>query len=157
VVAKFTCKIQLAKHDPDEDIDKGEVDFQQFCVGFDSVDWEFEADRLQFLGRTWPAIGVTNHANGAVLWTSAYRPLPPDFLDEDEFRANMAIWFTIRLDNPPNPPEITSFVTGKELADSYFETCNDGEIVELFELFFKDDYEALYESLYSMDIVNVSD
>ena len=156
-MAKFTCKIQLAKHDFDETIDKGEVDFQQFKSEFNAIDWDFEADRLQFLDKTWPTIGVTNSENGAVLWTSAYRPLPPDFLDRDEFRHNMGIWFTARLNDPPNPPEITNFKTGRELADCHFETYIEGEIEDLFKLFFEDDYEALYESLYSMDMCEFDD
>lgn len=154
---KFTCKVQLAKHEVDEIIDKGDVDFQQFWVEFKAIDWEFEADRLQFLGKTWPAIGVTNNVIGAVLWVSAYRPLPPDFLDEDEFRHNMPIWFIVRLDNPPNPPEITSLEAGKSLADCYFETYEESEIEGLFQRFFKDEYESLYESLYSLGVVIVDD
>lgn len=154
---KFTCKLQLAKHEIDEMIDKGEVDFQQFQYEFNAIDWDFEADRLQFLDRTWPTIGVTNHENGTVLWTSAYRPLPPEFLDEDEFRHNMPVWFTVKLDNPPNPPEITSFNTGKQLADCYFQTYVPEEIEDLFEHFFNKDYEMLYESLYSMNVLQADD
>lgn len=151
--SKFTCKVQLAKHDLDEVIDKGEVDFRQFLTEFKAVDWVFEADRLQFLNKTEPAIGVTNHLSGAVLRTSPYRPLPPDFLDEDEFRHFMAVWFLVRLDNPPNPPEITRFDTGESLSDCNFETCDMDEVADLFELFFNDDYGSLYESLYSMELV----
>ena len=71
---KFTAKLQLAKHAEDEFIDLGEVDCQGFLKEFDRVDWEFEADRYQFLQKTWPAIGVTNNDNGATLWASPYRP-----------------------------------------------------------------------------------
>jgi hypothetical protein len=151
----FTCKLQLAKHGLDETIDKGEVDFQQFRAQFNAVDWEFEADRLQFLQKTWPAIGVTNNESGAVLWTSAYRPLPPEFLDEDKFRQNMAIWFIVRLDYPPNPPEITRLDSGEELFECYFTTVNPGEIEDLFSLFFESDYDSLYESLFSMGVAQV--
>ena len=156
-MAKFVGKLQLAKHDMDDFVDLGEMDLRKFIAEFSAVDWEFEADRLQFLDRTWPSIGVINSENGAVLWTAAYRPLPPDFLDEDEFRSNMAIWFTVKLDNPPNPPEITDLKTGRMLANCHFETYEDGLIDELFEFFFEDDYDALYEQLYSMDIVADSD
>ena len=140
----FTCKVQLAKHRLDEVTDLGGVDYRGFVNEFRRVDWEFEADRLQFLKQTSPAIGVTNHDSGTVLWTSPYRPLPPDFLEEDEFRHNMAIWFIVRLDNPPDPPKITEFESGKLLADCYFESYKMGEIEDLFELFFADDYESLY-------------
>ena len=154
---KFTCKIQLAKHEVDETIDKGEVDFRQFRSEFRAIDWEFEADRLRFLDRTWPAIGVTNNTNDAVLWVSAYRPLPPEFLDQDKFRQNMAIWFIVRLDNPPDPPEIVNLESGMNLADCYFETHDDHEVESLFELFLEDDYDSLYESLYSLRVAAVED
>jgi len=155
--SRFTCKLQLAKHDPDETIDKGEVGFQEFRSEFNAVDWEFEADRLQFLGKTWPTIGVTNHNDGAVLWTSAYRPLPPDFLDKEEFRQNMEIWFIVRLDNPPSPPEISRFDSGTSFRDCHFETYKPGEIEDLFELFLNENYDALYEKLYSMQVIQVAD
>jgi len=151
----FTCKLQLAKHALDETIDKGEVDLRQFLAEFNAIDWEFEADRLQFLGGTWPSIGVTNNDNAAVLWTSAYRPLPPDFLDQDKFRRNMSIWFIVRLDQPPNPPEITRLDSGEYLSECYFETHNPGEIEDLFGLFFKSDYDSLYELLFSMRVARV--
>lgn len=90
----FLCKLQLAKHDLDEVVELGTVDYERFLQEFRGIDWEFEADRLQFLQKTWPAIGVTNSVNDAVLWSSAYRPLPPDFLAEDSFRQNMEVWHT---------------------------------------------------------------
>jgi hypothetical protein len=139
----------------DEVIEIGEVDLAGFLAEFHRVDWEFEADRLQFLQKTMPAIGVTNHANGAILWTSPYRPLPPDFLDEDEFRRNMAIWYVVRLDNPPDPPAVTELKTGKQLSDCYFETYEDYEIERLFEWFFADDYKSIYASLYSMRVAEI--
>lgn len=154
---KFTCKLQLAKHDLDEVIEFGSVDFQSFLNELNKVDWEFEADRLQFLNKTSPAIGITNHDNNAVLWLSPYRPLPPDFLDEDEFRHNMAIWFLVKLDNPPNPPEITDFESSRLLEECYFESYDMAGIEDLFGLFLADDYQSLYESLYSMQVARFVD
>jgi hypothetical protein len=147
--------LQLAKHELDEVIDLGEVDLPGFLAKFRETDWEFEADRLQFLQTTSPAIGVTNHENGAILWTSPYRPLPTDFLDEDNFRHNMAVWYVVRLDNPPSPPEITELKTGKPLADCYFESYEEHRVEELFEFFFADDYESIYTTLYSMQIAEI--
>ena len=157
MTSKFTCKVQLAKHDMDEVIDIGEVDFSQFLREINGVDWEFESDRLQFLNKTSPAIGVTNCENGAVLWTSPYRPLPPAFLDKDEFRRNMGIWFVIKLDSPPSPPEIINLESRRSLSECYFETYDQGEVESLFELFFEDHYESLYESLYSLRVCSVDD
>jgi hypothetical protein len=144
--------LQLAKHQPDEYLDIGALSFPEFIKKFRSVDWEFEADRLRFLKATSPAIGVTNHNNSAVLWTSPYRPPPPDFLDEAEFRHNMAIWYIVRLDNPPDPPKVTQLQSGRPLADCCFETYEEHLVEELFEHFFADDYASIYGKLYSMDI-----
>ena len=158
MTSKFTCKVQLAKHDLDEVIDIGEVDYRQFLREINAVDWEFESDRLQFLNKTSPAIGVTNSENGAVLWMSPYRPLPPAFLGEEEFRHNMAIWFVIKLDSPPSPPEIIELESRRNLSECFFcETCDQGEIESLFEHFFEDHYESLYQSLYSLSVCNVDD
>jgi hypothetical protein len=148
----FTCYLQLAKHDLNEIVNLGQVTYEQFLKKFRQIDWEFEADRLQFLRRTWPAISVTNEENGAILWSSAYRPLPPDCLDEDSFRHSMAIWHTAKLDNPPNPPDVTRFDSRGPLVDCYFETFEPGVIEDLFRLFFRNDYEGLYKRLFSLDV-----
>jgi hypothetical protein len=155
--SRFTCKIQLAKHEIDQTIDLGAVNFAGFRKAFRDIDWEFEADRLQFLDRTWPSIGVSNEDDGTLLWTSAYRPLPPEFLDRDEFRRNMAVSFVVRLENPPNPPETYDLTSGVNLADCYFETCEDHLIERLFELFFDYDFESLYPLLYSMQVIHLND
>lgn len=153
----FSCNFQLAKNRLDEVTEKGELDFQQFKEVLASIDWEFESDRLQFLNKTWPSIAVTNCASEARLWMTAYRPLPPDFLDTDEFRSNMAVWFIVRLDNPPDQPNIVDLSSRKALSECYFETWNLGEIEELFRDFFRNDYDSLYESLYSMKVAEVDD
>lgn len=155
--AKFLCKIQLAKDQPHEFTEKGEVSYEQFLVILASVDWEFESDRFQFLKRTWPTIAVTNQVTGATLRMSAYRPLPPDFLNKDEFRRNMAIWFVTKLDCPPYEPEIVESLGRKKYSDCYFETYDMSQIENLFERFFDDDYETVYESLGSMRVVDVNE
>jgi hypothetical protein len=144
--------LQLAKHDLNEVVELGQVSYEQFLKEFRQIDWEFESDRLNFLQRTWPAIGVTNEENGAVLWTSAYRPLPPDFLDKDDFRHNMAVWHTMKLDDPPNPPDVTSIGSSGPLAECYFETFEPGVVEDLFRLFFDGDFESLYKQLFSLEV-----
>jgi hypothetical protein len=65
--------LQVAKHELDEVIELGEVDLPGFLAKFRETDWEFEADRLQFLQKTSP-----NNSPAAVpevpTWTSALDP-----------------------------------------------------------------------------------
>lgn len=151
MASPFYCRIQLAKNKLSEVIEVGEVDYEQFLAALASVDWEFESDRLQFLKGTWPSIWVSNCLTGATLWMSSYRPLPPDFVDEQEFRRHMAVWFVVRLDNAPDGPELIDLFSKKNLTEAYFETYEMEEIEILFDKFFNEDYIAVFGLLNSMN------
>ena len=151
---RFTCQIQFARHDPGFAEDLGSIDASEFRETFRGVDWSIEADRLAFVGKAWPGICVTNTESGMKLWMAAYRALPPDFLDKDEFSEMMAIWYVMKVENAIAVPNVANILDGCDLASAHFETWEIEAVEELFDLFFCEDLENLYSRLFKMERAN---
>ena len=139
---KFTCKIQLPKHEELEVEDAGKIDQETFLHRFRTTDWELESKRSNWVDKAWPGIEVTNNINGARLWVSTY-------LATWDWLPNVhQLWFVVGSENIPCPPKITSMREGT------MQTPYPEDIEHLFQFFFDEDFLSLigeFARLYAFD------
>jgi|GEM_PF-4569404 len=129
--SKFTCRVQLPKHDESEAEDVGETDQEAFLHRFRTTDWELESQRHKWVDKAWPGIEVTNNINGAKLWTSTYLATWDWMPDVHQ------LWFVVGSEHIPRPPKISS------MREGYMQTPYPEDIEYLFQRFFAEDFLSL--------------
>ena len=139
---KFTCRVQLPKHDELEVEDAGKIDQETFLQRFRTTDWELESKRSNWVDKAWPGIEVTNNVIVTRLWVSTY-------LATWDWLPNVQqLWFVVGSENIPCPPKIAS-MRGGSIQTPYPE-----DIEYLFQLFFDEDFLSLigeFARLYPFD------